>query len=91
MSTLQKLRGDPKTEIPMGSRTLTIYTQGARLGLFSFVATVVLFNLPWRWIPGMGDILQALVAAVGFYLSAALIASLTPTPMDAATSSRRWF
>ncbi|WP_219215772.1 hypothetical protein [Variovorax boronicumulans] len=91
MTTLQKLRGDPRIEIPLRGRTLTIYGQGARLGLFSFVATVVLFNLPWHWIPGLGDVLQALVAAAGFYLSAALIGSLRPTAMDAETSSRPWF
>lgn len=90
MSTLQKLRGDPKIEIPIGGRTLTIYKQGTRAGLFSLVATVVLFNLPWRWIPGLGDILQMLVVAVGFYLSAALIGSFTPAAVDAESSSRRW-
>lgn len=90
MSTFHKLRGDPRIEVPLWGRKLTIYRQGARLGLFSFVATAVLFSVPWRWVPGMGDILQASVAAVGFYLSAALIGSLTPTAMDAETSSRCW-
>lgn len=91
MSILQKLRGDPKVEIPLWGRKLTIYRQGAQLGLFSFVATVVLFNLPWRWIPGLGEILQMLFATVGFYLSAALIGSLTPKGLGAEISSRRWF
>lgn len=90
MTTLQKLRGDPRIQIPMGRRKLTIYRQGGRAGLFSFVATVVLFNLPWRWIPGLGDILQMLVVAVGFYFSAALIGSFTPAAVDAESSSRRW-
>lgn len=76
--------------VPTLRRTLTLYRQGARLALFSFFATVVLCNLPWRLIPAVGEILQMLVAAVGFYLSAALISSLTPNDVDADTASRRW-
>jgi hypothetical protein len=90
MSTLQKLRGDLMLRVPTLGQTLTLYRQGARLALFSFFATVVLCNLPWRLIPTVGEILQVLVAAVGFYFSAALIGSLTPNDVDADTASRRW-
>ncbi|MDQ0073355.1 hypothetical protein J2W34_005163 [Variovorax boronicumulans] len=90
MSTLQKFRGDSTLRTPMLGRTLTLYRQGAWFALFSFLATVVLFNLPWRLIPVAGEILQMLVAAVGFYLSAALIGSLAPNDVDAETASRRW-
>ncbi|CAN5495731.1 hypothetical protein BH10PSE18_BH10PSE18_08560 [soil metagenome] len=90
MTTLQQLRGDSMLRVPTLRRTLTLYRQGARLALFSFFATVVLCNLPWRLIPAVGEILQMLVAAVGFYLSAALISSLTPNDVDADTASRRW-
>lgn len=90
MSTLQKLRGDPLLKTPMLGRTLTFYRQGARLGLLAFIATVVLLNLPWHLIPAVGEMLQMLVAAVGFYLSAAWAGSLTPDGVDAETASRRW-
>uniref|UniRef100_UPI00104C878A hypothetical protein n=1 Tax=unclassified Variovorax TaxID=663243 RepID=UPI00104C878A len=88
MSTLQKLRGDSMLRVPTLGRTLTLYRQGGRLALFSFLATVVLFNLPWRLIPAVGEILQMLVAAVGFYFSAVLLGSLTPNDADADTASR---
>lgn len=90
MSTLQRLRGDSMLRVPTLGRTLTLYRQGARLALFSCVATVVLCNLPWRLVPVVGEILQMLVAAVGFYLSAALIGSLTPNDVNADTASQRW-
>ncbi|MGJ7511812.1 hypothetical protein [Variovorax sp. GT1P44] len=90
MSTLQKHRGEPKIKVPTLGRTLTIYRQGARIGLFSVMATLVLFNLPWRLIPVVGEILQLLVAAVGCYLSVALMSSLTPNDMDADTAATRW-
>ncbi len=90
MSALQKLRGDSMLRVPTLGRTLTLYRQGGQLALFSFFATVVLCNLPWHLIPAAGQILQMLVAAVGFYFSAALMASLTPDDVDAATSSQRW-
>ena len=48
MLTLQKLRGDSMLRVPTLGRTLTLYRQGGRLALSSFLATVVLFNLPWR-------------------------------------------
>ena len=57
MSMLQKLRGDLMLRVPILGRTLTLYRQGARLALFSFFATVVLCNLPWRLIPTVGEIL----------------------------------
>lgn len=90
MSTLQKLRGDSMLRIPALGRTLTLYRHGARLALFSFAATSVLCNLPWRVIPAVGEILQMLVVSVGFYFSAALLGSLTPNDVDADTASRRW-
>ncbi|MDP9993918.1 hypothetical protein J2W28_004381 [Variovorax boronicumulans] len=89
MSTLHKLRGALMLRVPVLGRTLTLYRQGARSALFSFLATVVLCNLPWRLIPAVGEILQMLVAAFGFYFSAALIGSLTPDDVDADTASRR--
>ncbi|MGJ7558472.1 hypothetical protein ACSFBI_31190 [Variovorax sp. RB3P1] len=90
MSALQKLRGDSMLRVPTLGRTLTLYRQGGRLALFSFFATAMLCNLPWHLIPAVGEILQMLVAAVGFYFSAALMGSITPDDVDADTSSRRW-
>lgn len=90
MTTLQKLRGTSMLRVPTLGRTLTIYRQGARLGLFSFVATVVLYNLPWRLIPAAGETLQVLVTAAGFYLSATLSSSLTPNDVDVDSASQRW-
>lgn len=90
MTTLQKLRGNSMLRVPTLGRTLRIYRQGARLGLFSFVATVVVYNLPWRLIPAAGETLQMLVTTAGFYLSAALSGSLTPNDVDVDSASQRW-
>jgi hypothetical protein len=88
MSTLQKLREDSMLRVATLGRTLKLYRQGARLALFLFLATVVLCNLPWRLIPAVGELLQMLVVAVGFYFSAARMGSLTPNDVDADTVSR---
>lgn len=90
MSTLQKFRGDSMLKVPLLGRTLTLYRQGAWLALFLFLATMSLCNLPWRLVPAVGEILQLLIAVVGFYLSAALIGSFTANDVDTATASRRW-
>ncbi|MBO9642979.1 MAG: hypothetical protein J7603_07620 [Pseudacidovorax sp.] len=90
MTTLQRFRGDAMLRVPMLGRTLTLYRRGAWFALFCFFATVLLCKLPWHLIPGVGGILQLLVAAIGFYLSAALVSSLTPNDVDGDTASRRW-
>lgn len=90
MTTLQQLRGDPMAKVSILGRTLTLYGQGAGLGMFLFVATVVLSNLSWRLIPAVGEILQMLLAAIGFYLSAALIGSFTANGVDTKRASRSW-
>lgn len=90
MTTLQRFRGDSMLRVPMLGRTLTLYRRGASFALFSFFATVLLFNLPWHVIPAVGGILQLLVGGLGFYFSAALIGSLTPNDLDGDTASRRW-
>lgn len=90
MLTLQALRGEPMCSLPLRGRTLTLYRQGTWWGLFSAFATFVLFNLPWHLVPSVGEILQPLVAAIGFYLSAALMGSLAAHGVDAHSASRRW-
>lgn len=90
MSTLKTLRGEPMFTLPMLGRTLTLYREGARLALFLAPATFVLFNLPWHLIPVAGDVFQALVAAIGSYLCAALLGSLTADGVDADAASSRW-
>lgn len=90
MSTLQELRGHSMLRVPTLGCTLTLYRKGARLAFLSFVVTVVLCNLPWHLIPAVGEMLQMLVAAVGFYLSATLFSSFTPNDVDADSASQRW-
>lgn len=89
-SVLRRLRGEALCKVPMLGQTLTLYRQGALCDLFVGLATVVLFNLPWRWIPHVGDVLQLLVAVAGFYLAAALMGARAPDGMDAEKAASRW-
>lgn len=90
MSTLQKLRGAPFHRMPLLGRTLTLYGPGARRGGLVALATVLLFNLPWRLIPAVGEALQPAMAVMGFYGAATLIGSLTDPGLDETSAARRW-
>jgi hypothetical protein len=90
MSMLRRLRGDPRATLLFLGQTLTLYRQGANLGLFVGLATFVAFNLPWHLLPAGGQMLRWLTTAVGCYLAAALMASRAPATMDAHDAAARW-
>jgi len=90
MSMLRRLRGEPRTTLPLLGAKLTLYRQGSSLALFVALATFVLFNLPWHLVPVAGALLQPLTAAVGAYLTATLMASRTPMDMGTDDAAARW-
>ena len=88
MPSLRALRGQPLTRLPWGRQSLTLYRQDAGLALACALGTLVLFNLPWHWLgAAVGEFVPLLIAAVGFYLAAALIGSLGAPGQD---SADRW-
>jgi hypothetical protein len=90
MPLLQRLRGEPAFTMPCLGRTLTLYRQGSRLGLFAGLGTIALFNLPWHLVPGGAEVAQPLAAVVGAYFAATLIASRAPAGTDASDAASRW-
>ena len=90
MSWLRRLRGGPSTTLLFLGQNLTLYRQGGQLGLFVGLATLAVFNLPWHLIPVAGQPFQILSSGVGFYFAATLMASRTPSEMDATDAAVRW-
>lgn len=90
MSILKRLRGEPRSTMPFLGQTLTFYRQGVQLGLFTGLATFVVFNLPWHLLPAGGQIFQGLTTVVGCYLAAAVMASRAPAEIDPEDAAARW-
>lgn len=90
MPLLQRLRGEPAFTMPCLGRTLTLYRQGSRLGLVTGLGAIAVFNLPWHLVPGGAEVARPLVAVVGAYFAATLIASRAPAGMDASDAASRW-
>ena len=90
MSTLQRLRGEPKFCADILGQTLTFYRQGIPLGLAVGLATFIVFQLPWNLVSTGGQVLQVLATLVGCYTATTLMASRAPAGTDAAIAASRW-
>jgi hypothetical protein len=90
MSILRALRGAPMVTLPVLGQNLTLYRKGSKFGLSVGVATVVLFQLPFRLLSDAGQLLQLLIAACGFCLAATLVASRGPAGVREKDVAKRW-
>lgn len=90
MSTLARLRGEPMSEVPLLGKRLTFYRQGLQRGALLGAGTLLGLHLPWQLIPTLPLLLPLSLAVAGFYLAAALMASLTPAEVAAEAAAKRW-
>jgi len=54
------------------------------------LGAIAVFNLPWHLVPGGAEVARPLVAVVGAYFAATLIASRAPAGTDASDAASRW-
>lgn len=90
MSLLQRLRGEVLQQVPCLGQTLFLYKQGFLLGIFTALATLILFNLSWHFFPHGGGAIQLVIAAIGSYVSANLIGARAPNGCPPEVASKRW-
>lgn len=90
MSLLQRLRGEVLQQVPCLGQTLFLYKQGFLLGILAALATLILFNLPWHFVPYAGQAIQLVIALVGSYASANLMGARAPNGCAPEVAARRW-
>ena len=90
MTLLQRLRGEVLLQVPCLEQTLFLYKQGFLLSIFTALTTLILFNLPWHFIPYAGGAIQLVITAIGSYVSANLIGARVPNGCPSEVAAKRW-
>jgi hypothetical protein len=90
VSLLQRLRGEVLQKVPCLGQTLFLYKQGFVLGIFTGLATLILFNLSWHFVPYAGQAVQLVIAVIGSYVSANLIGARVPNGCPSEVAAKRW-